>query len=89
MQVDNWVGENKNHILVGYLGSHLGRGIIICRVENQFPNGGTRAHQDRSDLLKVRYFVHYCNDGRSRAEVFVFELKFSSFGKFIIPSKSL
>ena len=78
MQVDNCVGENKTHILVGYLGSHLGRGII-CRVENQFYNGGTRAHQDRSDLLKVRYFVHYCNDGESRAEVFVFELKLCSF----------
>ena len=48
VQVNNCVGENKNHILVGYLGSLLGRGII-CRVENQFYNGGTRAHQDRSD----------------------------------------
>ncbi|CAN0247638.1 unnamed protein product, partial [Ascophyllum nodosum] len=59
VQVDNCVGENKNHILVGYLGSHLDRGII-CRVENQFHNGGTRAHQDRSHLLMAcsRAWLH-------------------------------
>ena len=39
MQVDNCVGKNKNHILVGYLGSHLDRGII-CHVKIQFYNGG-------------------------------------------------
>ena len=78
VQVDNCVGENKNHILVRYLGSLLGRSII-GRVENHFYDDGTHAHQDRSDLLKIRYFVHYCNDGRSRAEVFVFELNLCSF----------
>ncbi|CAM9751561.1 unnamed protein product, partial [Ascophyllum nodosum] len=35
LQVDNCVGENKNHILVGYLGSLVGRGII-GRVEINF-----------------------------------------------------
>ena len=28
VQVDNCTGENKNHILLGYLGSLVGRGVI-------------------------------------------------------------
>lgn len=28
IQVDNCVGENKNHILIGYLGSLVGRGVV-------------------------------------------------------------
>lgn len=41
VQVDNCVGENKNHILIGYLASLVGRGII-GNVQVQFmPIGHT------------------------------------------------
>ena len=48
VQVDNCVGENKNHILVGYLGSLVGR-VIIVRLEiNLMMMGHTHIKIDRS-----------------------------------------
>lgn len=35
LQVDNCTGENKNHTLLGYLGSLVGRGVV-GRVEMNF-----------------------------------------------------
>lgn len=47
VQVDNCVGENKNHILIGYLASLVGRGVVGT-VEVQFmPLGHTHILVDQ------------------------------------------
>lgn len=48
IQVDNCVSENKNHILLGYLGSLVGRGIIGSVSIQFMPVGHTHIKIDQA-----------------------------------------
>lgn len=60
VQVDNCISENKNHILLGYLGSLVAQGVI-GEVEIQFmPVGHTHI---KIDQVFSRYVYGTCSPG--------------------------